>query len=35
VDDVAADDGLAPWVETGIAYARSLPPKQAGQRAKK
>jgi TfoX/Sxy family transcriptional regulator of competence genes len=25
--DVAADDELADWVERGIAYARSLPPK--------
>jgi hypothetical protein len=28
-DDVATDDGLSPWVETGLGYARSLPPKQA------
>jgi TfoX-like protein len=27
-DAVATDDDLAPWVETGIAHARSLPPKQ-------
>jgi hypothetical protein len=26
-DDVATDDDLSPWVERGIAYARSLPPK--------
>jgi hypothetical protein len=26
-DGVTTDDGLSPWVETGIAYARSLPPK--------
>ena len=25
--DVAADDELARWVERGVAYARSLPPK--------
>ena len=25
--DVAADDELAGWVERGVAYARSLPPK--------
>jgi hypothetical protein len=25
--DVATDDELSPWVEIGIAYARSLPPK--------
>jgi hypothetical protein len=26
-DGVATNDDLEPWVETGIAYARSLPPK--------
>jgi hypothetical protein len=26
-DSVGTDDDLSPWVETGIAYARSLPPK--------
>ncbi len=26
-DSIATDDDLSPWVETGIAYARSLPPK--------
>ena len=26
-DDVATDDDLSPWVETGLACARSLPPK--------
>lgn len=26
-EDVATDDELSPWVEIGIAYARSLPPK--------
>ena len=31
--DVATDDDLSPWVEIGIAHARSLPPKQAGGRA--
>jgi len=25
--DVATDDDLSPWVELGIEYARSLPPK--------
>jgi hypothetical protein len=25
--DVAAEAGLASWVERGVAYARSLPPK--------
>ncbi len=25
-DDVRTDDQLAPWVEMGIGYARSLPP---------
>ena len=25
-DSIATDDDLSPWVETGIAYARSLPP---------
>jgi len=34
-DDVATDDGLSPWVETGIAYARSLPPKPAAKPAKR
>lgn len=27
-DDVAADGALAPWVERGVAYARSLPAKR-------
>jgi TfoX/Sxy family transcriptional regulator of competence genes len=27
-DDVADDEELAPWVERGVAYARSLPPKK-------
>jgi TfoX/Sxy family transcriptional regulator of competence genes len=26
-DDLRADDQLAPWLETGTGYARSLPPK--------
>jgi TfoX N-terminal domain len=26
-DSLATDDDLSPWVETGIAYARSLPPR--------
>jgi hypothetical protein len=26
-DGIATDDDLSPWVETGIEYARSLPPK--------
>ena len=26
-DDLPGDDELSPWVELGIAYARSLPPK--------
>jgi TfoX N-terminal domain len=33
-DGVATDDGLSPWVETGIAYARSLPPKQPARTAR-
>ncbi len=28
-DNVATDDELSPWVDTGIAHARSLPPKKA------
>lgn len=28
-EHVATDDGLSPWVETSIEYARSLPPKKA------
>ena len=27
-DDLRSDDQLTPWVERGIGYARSLPPKQ-------
>jgi hypothetical protein len=26
-DDLCTDDQLAPWVEIGTGYARSLPPK--------
>jgi hypothetical protein len=26
-DNIATDDELVPWVETGIAHARSLPPR--------
>ena len=33
-DGVATDDDLSPWVETGIAYARSLPPKQQARRVR-
>jgi hypothetical protein len=31
--DLATDDALSPWVEIGIAHARSLPPKQPARRA--
>jgi TfoX N-terminal domain len=34
-DGLATDDDLAPWVEIGIAHARSLPPKQPGRPARK
>jgi TfoX N-terminal domain len=34
-DGVATDDSLAPWVEAGLTYARSLPPKQAARSARK
>ena len=34
-DGVATDDDLSPWVETGIAHARSLPPKQPAKPARK
>jgi TfoX N-terminal domain len=30
--DLATDDDLSPWVEIGIAHARSLPPKQTAQK---
>jgi hypothetical protein len=33
--DCATDEGLSPWVEIGIAHARSLPPKKpAGKRGR-
>jgi hypothetical protein len=31
-EHLATDDDLAPWVETGLGYARSLPPKQPAKR---
>jgi hypothetical protein len=34
-DSLATDDDLAPWVEIGIAHARSLPPKQPARPARK
>jgi hypothetical protein len=34
-DNVARDDDLSPWVETGIGHARSLPPKKAAAKARK
>ena len=35
-DDVAGEDALASWVELGIGYARSLPPRQpAGKPGKR
>jgi hypothetical protein len=34
-DGVATDNDLSPWVETGIAYARSLPPKEPAKAARK
>ena len=34
-DNVASDDDLSPWVETGIGHARSLPPKKAAAKARK
>jgi hypothetical protein len=34
-DNVAIDDDLSPWVETGIGHARSLPPKKAAAKARK
>jgi len=30
---LATDEDLDPWVEAGIAYARSLPPKAPGKKA--
>ena len=34
-EDLASDDGLSRWVDIGIGYARSLPPKPAGAKPKK
>ena len=34
-DSLGTDDDLSPWVETGIAHARSLPPKDAARPGKK
>jgi hypothetical protein len=34
-DHLATDDDLSPWVEIGIGYARSLPPKRPAGRARK
>jgi hypothetical protein len=31
-EQLATDDDLAPWVEIGLGYARSLPPKQPAKR---
>jgi len=31
-DGLSADDALSPWVELGIGYARSLPPKKTAPR---
>jgi TfoX N-terminal domain len=31
--DLATDDDLSPWVEIGIAHARSLPPKKPPRKA--
>ncbi|HTR93039.1 MAG TPA: TfoX/Sxy family protein [Trebonia sp.] len=31
-EHLASDDDLAPWVEVGLGYARSLPPKQPANR---
>lgn len=33
-DDLATDDELSPWVEIGIAHARSLPPKRPRKRGR-
>ena|SRR5579859_7395796 len=33
--EVADDAGLSPWVEIGIAYARSQPPKAAAKKARR
>jgi hypothetical protein len=34
-EDLASDDDLARWVDTGIGHARSLPPKQPASRKPK
>ena len=34
-EGLASDDGLSRWVDIGIGYARSLPPKPAGKKPKK
>jgi len=34
-DRLATDDDLSPWVEIGIGYARSLPPKQPARKVRK
>jgi hypothetical protein len=30
--DLATDDDLSPWIELGIAHARSLPPKKPARK---
>jgi hypothetical protein len=32
-ENLASDDDLSPWVELGVAHARSLPPKQPARKA--
>jgi hypothetical protein len=34
-EDLARDDVLSRWVDIGIGYARSLPPKSAGTKPEK
>jgi hypothetical protein len=34
-EDLVSDDDLSGWVEIGIGYARSLPPKQPAKKPKK
>ena len=34
-EDLASDDDLSGWVEIGIGYARSLPPKQPAKKKPK
>jgi hypothetical protein len=34
-DHVATDEALGGWVELGLGYARSLPPKQPARRSRK